>query len=98
MKVGKSKLTHRLAVTLSFVPERSSEVESCLAKGARCYKELFYDLVKSKRRHWFAVTLSFTPCDKARNSELQRLRVTETRCVIFDFLSYVCLALLPTGL
>ena len=28
-------------------------VESCLAKGARCYKaELFYNAVKSKRRHY----------------------------------------------
>ena len=39
------------------------EIESCLAKSARCYKaELFYDVVKSKKRHWLAVTLSFTPC------------------------------------
>ena len=35
-------------------------VESCLAKGARCYKaELLYNVVKSKRRNWFVVTLSF---------------------------------------
>ena len=49
-------------------------VESCLAKGARCYKtELFYNVVKSKRRHWFVVTLSFTQ------------RVTTNQCLLFDF-------------
>ena len=36
-------------------------IDTCLAKGVRCYKaELFYNVVKSKRRHWFVVTLSFT--------------------------------------